>query len=125
MKTRLMLSMSLMCAVLAAGAAIFANGMAGHSLTPQDERALKERHHKERELKQKVESGHRSMELSEGFEHLADKQIKGAPFSAQVIIEDTQTLANGSHISRKAAGALYRDGEGRTRREMPSDGATE
>ena len=111
MKKKQTLSIYIMCAVLAVGAAIFAQGMTW----PQDKR----------ELKESAERLSRSMELSEGFEHFADKQIKGAPFSAQVVIEDTQTLANGSHISRKATGGLYRDGEGRTRREMPREGATE
>ena len=53
------------------------------------------------------------------------KPIKGAPFSAQVIIENTQTLANGVRISHNASGMLYRDNEGRTRREQPRDGTPE
>ena len=125
MKKRHTLSISIMCAILAAGAAIFAQGMAWPDATPQDERETKEREQKGREMKKAAEHLHRSMEMSEAFEHFADKQIKGAPFSAQVVIEDTQTLAGGGHISRKATGALYRDGEGRTRRELPGEGATE
>jgi len=125
MKKRHTLSISIMCAILAMGAAIFAQGMAWQDAMPQDERELKERQHKEGEFKKTAERLHRSMEMSEAFEHFADTQIKGAPFSAQVVIENTQTLANGGHITRKATGALYRDGEGRTRRELPSDGATE
>ena len=68
----------------------------------------------------------------EGFEFGAEiehpfgeKSVKGAPFSAQVTIESSQTLANGVHLSRKATGALYRDSEGRTRQEFPRDGAPE
>jgi hypothetical protein len=114
-----------MCAVLAVVASIFAQGMAWRDEAPQEERESKERQQKGREFKRTAEHLHRSMEVSEAFEHFGDKQIKGAPFSAQVIIENTQTLANGSHISRKVTGGLHRDGEGRTRREMPSEGATE
>jgi hypothetical protein len=45
------------------------------------------------------------------------KVVKGAPYSAQTSTESTQTLADGTHISRKTTGQVYRDGEGRTRRE--------
>ena len=53
------------------------------------------------------------------------KTVKGAPFSAQVSLETSQTLANGVHVSHKMTGALYRDSEGRTRQELPRDGAPE
>jgi hypothetical protein len=53
------------------------------------------------------------------------KPIKGAPFSAQVVIENTQTLANGVRISHNSSGMLHRDSEGRTRREQPSEGTPE
>src|SRR5215471_7294673 len=51
-----------------------------------------------------------------------DKAVKGAPFSAQLSIETTQTLSNGVHISHKVSGAMYRDSDGRTRREQATDG---
>jgi hypothetical protein len=51
-----------------------------------------------------------------------DKAVKGAPFSAQLSIETTQTLSNGVHISHKVTGAMYRDSDGRTRREQAMDG---
>jgi hypothetical protein len=46
-----------------------------------------------------------------------DRPVKGAPYSAQFLTESTQTLADGTHISRKSNGAVYRSAEGRTRRE--------
>lgn len=46
--------------------------------------------------------------------------IKGAPYSADVITESSQALADGNHISQKSIGHVYRDGEGRTRREQGS-----
>jgi hypothetical protein len=46
-----------------------------------------------------------------------EKPVKGAPYSADTIVEGVQTLADGNHISRKTTGHVYRDGEGRTRRE--------
>jgi hypothetical protein len=46
------------------------------------------------------------------------KLVKGAPYSAQAITETTQTLGDGNRIVNKSAAALYRDSEGRTRREQ-------
>jgi len=46
-----------------------------------------------------------------------ERQIKGAPYSADVVTEMTQTLADGNHINRKTTARVYRDGDGRTRRE--------
>lgn len=44
--------------------------------------------------------------------------VKGAPYSADVTTETTQTLADGNRIHRTTKAALYRDSEGRTRREQ-------
>lgn len=46
------------------------------------------------------------------------KVVKGAPYSAEAITETTQTLADGNRIVNKTASMLYRDTEGRTRREQ-------
>lgn len=43
--------------------------------------------------------------------------VKGAPFSAEAISESTQVLADGNKISRAFTVRLYRDSEGRFRRE--------
>jgi hypothetical protein len=43
--------------------------------------------------------------------------VKGAPYSAQAVTENTQTLADGNRIVNKSTSSVYRDGEGRTRRE--------
>ena len=48
--------------------------------------------------------------------------VKGAPFSGQTSLETTQTLADGTNISRKNTGMVYRDSEGRTRREQSLSG---
>jgi len=65
-------------------------------------------------------------EFGAEIEHpFGEKAVKGAPFSAQVIFENTQTLANGVHVAHKMTGTLYRDSEGRTRQELPRDGAPE
>ena len=41
----------------------------------------------------------------------------GAPYSAEAINEATQTLADGNRIVQKSVTRVYRDGDGRTRRE--------
>ena len=65
-------------------------------------------------------------EFGSEIEHpFADKAVKGAPFSAQVSLETSQTLANGVHVANKRTGSLYRDSEGRTRQEFLRDGAPE
>jgi len=46
------------------------------------------------------------------------KVVKGMPFSADTITEFSQTLGNGQRIYRKNTGAIYRDSEGRTRKEQ-------
>jgi len=52
------------------------------------------------------------------------KVVKGAPYSAEMITETTQSLADGNTISRRKTGHVYRDSEGRTRQETASEGKT-
>ena len=47
-----------------------------------------------------------------------DKFVKGAPYSAQAVTETTQVLSDGNRIVNTNTSAVYRDGEGRTRREQ-------
>jgi len=49
------------------------------------------------------------------------KIIPGAPYSAEAVTETTQVLADGNRINRKSVTRVYRDGEGRTRREDVDD----
>jgi len=46
------------------------------------------------------------------------KVVKGAPYSAQAVTETTQTLSDGNRIINKSTATIYRDSEGRTRREQ-------
>ncbi len=46
------------------------------------------------------------------------KLVKGLPFSAVAINESTQTLSDGNRIVRRTSSGIYRDSEGRTRREQ-------
>jgi hypothetical protein len=53
-------------------------------------------------------------DIEEGFE---GKVVVGAPFSAQAITETTQSLADGNQIHHQTTASLYRDSQGRTRRD--------
>jgi hypothetical protein len=44
--------------------------------------------------------------------------VKGAPYSAQAVNESTQELSDGNRIVNKSTSSIYRDSEGRTRREQ-------
>lgn len=46
------------------------------------------------------------------------KVVKGAPYSAQAITESIQTLSDGNRIVNKSTATVYRDNQGRTRREQ-------
>jgi len=46
------------------------------------------------------------------------KVVKGAPYSAQAVTESVQNLSDGNRIVNKSTSAIYRDSEGRTRREQ-------
>src|SRR6185295_19374132 len=45
------------------------------------------------------------------------KVVKNAPYSAEAITEMTQRLADGNRIVNKTTANLYRDSDGRTRRD--------
>jgi hypothetical protein len=51
-----------------------------------------------------------------------DKLVTGAPFSAQATTVTDQTLADGNHIHHQNNASLYRDSQGRTRRETTLGG---
>ncbi|MDT4966274.1 MAG: hypothetical protein QOJ64_1011 [Acidobacteriota bacterium] len=46
------------------------------------------------------------------------KVVKGAPYSADAITESTRTLSDGNRIKSKTTASIYRDSEGRTRRDQ-------
>ena len=58
-----------------------------------------------------------------GFEGMhGGKLVKGAPFSATSTSTTKQTLQDGTSINRTMQGAIYRDSEGRSRREVTFTG---
>ncbi|MBA2301952.1 MAG: hypothetical protein H0W08_04895, partial [Acidobacteria bacterium] len=49
------------------------------------------------------------------------KSTTGSPYAAESVTETVQVLADGNRINRRSVTKIYRDGEGRTRREMLAD----
>ena len=47
--------------------------------------------------------------------------VKGAPYSGEEVNETSQVLADGTRIHRENRTTVYRDSEGRTRRETPDN----
>jgi hypothetical protein len=50
----------------------------------------------------------------------AENVVKNSPFSAEAVSESVQTLADGNRIVRNSTTKLYRNSEGRFRRELKS-----
>ncbi len=55
-------------------------------------------------------------------ESFGGKVVKGAPYSAEAVTESVQVLGDGNRIVNKFNSAIYRDSEGRTRREQSLKG---
>ena len=55
-------------------------------------------------------------------ESFGGKIVKGAPYSADAVTESVQTLADGNRIVNRITSSVYRDSEGRTRREQTLKG---
>jgi hypothetical protein len=53
-----------------------------------------------------------------------EKTVKGAPYSGETITERTQSLPDGNRIATRITARVYRDGEGRIRREEDHDDGT-
>lgn len=49
-------------------------------------------------------------------------QVKGAPYTAEAVTETTQVLADGNKIAQTRKEKLFRDGQGRERREISGPG---
>ena len=52
------------------------------------------------------------------FMQMNDATVQGAPYSATIVNESTQTLADGNRIVQRETGSTARDSQGRTRHDM-------
>jgi hypothetical protein len=58
-----------------------------------------------------------------GFEGMrGGKLVTGAPFSGVAVTESTQTLGDGNHITHKTQSNVFRDSQGRVRKEVTLSG---
>ena len=55
-------------------------------------------------------------------ESFGGKVVKGAPYSGESVTETIQTLSDGNRIVNRMTSSVYRDSEGRTRREQSLKG---
>jgi hypothetical protein len=55
-------------------------------------------------------------------ENFGGKVVKGAPYSGESVTETIQTLSDGNRVVNKMTSTVYRDSEGRTRREQTLKG---
>lgn len=68
--------------------------------------------------------GHMMEMHGPGSEPGEGKTVTGIPLTAQIVTTHENTLADGNHISRTSQTTLYRDSQGRVRREMTIDAGT-
>lgn len=92
------------------------------SALAQAQEARDQKLHGKAPQKQERKQGPETQEPGIGFIRtefrFGGKVIKNAPYSAEALTESTQVLANGTKLSQKTTALVYRDGEGRTRREQ-------
>ena len=69
-------------------------------------------------LPPKIEMGGDNLMFYSTEMSFGGKVVKKAPYSAQAVTESIQTLADGNRIVRKNTAQVYRDSEGRTRRDQ-------
>lgn len=102
-----------------AGACVLAGAML-NAQSPEDlaERQLAER----KAVAERQAPGERQFVMAERVP--LEKSVKGAPYSAEIVTETNQTLADGNRIARRTTGRVYRDSEGRIRREEDRQNGT-
>ena len=65
-----------------------------------------------------VQDGNQTVQFLSAEMAFDNKIVKGAPFSGELVYESIQTLADGNRIINRSTTAIYRDSQGRTRREQ-------
>jgi hypothetical protein len=70
---------------------------------------------------EKIQTEIGTMKMGAPFRIAVGPTVKGAPYSAEEITESTQLLSDGTRIHNEQSVQVYRDGEGRVRRETPDE----
>jgi hypothetical protein len=68
---------------------------------------------------QEVQVGAQGFQTMKMIGAVKGTTVKGAPYSGEEVTETTQVLADGTRIHQENKTLVYRDSEGRTRRENP------
>ncbi|HKX27260.1 MAG TPA: energy transducer TonB [Blastocatellia bacterium] len=112
-------SRNVLSAVCAAALAV--QGLSGFSVRAQDDGQKKTQTVVNRDLVMVdniiINGGQGTLGFVTSEVSFDGKVVKGAPFSADAVTEFAQVLGDGNRIVRRTTANLYRDGEGRTRRE--------
>ena len=95
-----------------AAVVVLAAGMASNASAQSPPRAIAEG----RAVERKVQATRVGVE---------SRITKGAPYAAEAVTESTQVLGDGNRIVTKNTARVYRDSDGRTRREQLDQNATE
>jgi hypothetical protein len=108
---------------------LLALGFASYPLAAQDADAVKQKadadklqveaQYKADVVKAQLDDVLRNVKVKLAAEAGVMANIKGAPYSAEQITENTQTLGDGTRIHNENSVKLFRDGQGRVRRETP------
>lgn len=113
MKHRMRFILSLLSSLMLLTASAAAQDQEEAKRNTEEKRAAIEKILTQQDIKIPVES-FKVVGTKMGYEM---KAVKGAPYSATAETETIQTLADGNRIRNKSATVVYRDSEGRTRRE--------
>src|SRR5262245_25725538 len=65
-----------------------------------------------------VQDGNQTVQFLSAEMAFDNKIVKGAPFSGEFLYESIQSLADGNRIINRSTTPIYRDGQGRIRREQ-------
>jgi hypothetical protein len=72
-------------------------------------------------MKAELDATHAGMVQMKTIGAVKGMTVKGAPYSGEEVTENNQMLADGTRIHRENKTSVYRDSEGRTRRESPDN----
>jgi hypothetical protein len=110
-----------LCTLALCSASLFAQGPRRGG-PPPDQRGFpppqREGRGPDRDGRRPAPPGNQSFSFVSTEMRKGGKTVKSAPFSATAETEFSQTLSNGSKITRKSTALIYRDSEGRTRRDQ-------
>src|SRR5262249_38663803 len=94
----------------------FALALTAQDLTPEQQAKLDAAKKKLSELTFTAGVSGQTFEFV-GGQLLGGATVKGAPYSAEAVNESTQVLADGTRIVNRSSSMIYRDSDGRERRE--------